>query len=215
MISAVHRTIEAAPWAVRWRINTPRRAARLPQRGVNGLLIAGFKREVDGAGVFVFEKDALPRLAAIIRAENTALGICSVGMAQGCDEQTIGIVGIDQDATDLACILEADVRPRLPAVGRLVQAISARNRRAHVGFARANVNHVMIGSCNGDGADRSDRLRIKNRIPSPARVIGFPHASAHGTKIVVLQFAANTGYAENATRAEWSDGAPLQFFEKV
>jgi len=67
---------------LRWRINTPGRAARLPECGVNGLLIAGFKREVDGAGVFVFEKNALPGLAAILRAENAALGICAVGMAQ-------------------------------------------------------------------------------------------------------------------------------------
>ena len=47
---------------------------------------------------------------------------------------------------DLPRVVEADVRPGLAGVGRLVHAVAVRDLRAHVGFAGADVDDVRVAT---------------------------------------------------------------------
>src|SRR5579863_383347 len=111
MIATVVRTVDSAAGSFRGSVNTPGRAAGLPEGSVNGLRIARFERQVDGAGIFVFEEDALPILAAVVRAKDAAFGIRSVGVAEGGDKNLVGILGIDQNPSDMLRVGEPDTRP--------------------------------------------------------------------------------------------------------
>src|SRR4029077_11337208 len=80
--SAVRRFVEAAAGTTRWRINAPRRAARLPQRRVDDLRVARIKTEVNGAGVVILAENFFPRGATIDSALHTTLGIGSKPVTQ-------------------------------------------------------------------------------------------------------------------------------------
>ena len=76
----------------------PGALARGPQHGVDGARVGGIEREVDRAGVFVFVEHLLPGVAAIGGAEDAALGVGAVGVAEHGREEAIGIARIDEDA---------------------------------------------------------------------------------------------------------------------
>src|SRR5262249_11311246 len=63
-------------------IHAPGRAPRLPQRSKNNVWIVGVEREIDSAGVFVFEENLGPVLAAISGAIDAALRVRAERMAQ-------------------------------------------------------------------------------------------------------------------------------------
>ena len=68
VIAAVRRFEKTAAGTIRRRIDAPRRAARLPERGVENIRIARLEGEVDRAGVVVVvaREHALPRRSAIL-----------------------------------------------------------------------------------------------------------------------------------------------------
>src|SRR5204862_4388947 len=121
-VAAVGRLVESTARAVRGRIDAPGRAARLPHRGVDHARGARLEGEVDRAGVRVVAEDALPRHAAVFGAIDAALRVRAVRMPERGDVHEIRIGGMDDDAADLLRVGEADVRPRLAGVGRLVHA---------------------------------------------------------------------------------------------
>src|SRR4029078_747557 len=55
----------------------------LPQRGVDDVRIGGIDPHVVAAGVLVLVEDLLERLAAVLGAEDAALLVGPVGMAEG------------------------------------------------------------------------------------------------------------------------------------
>src|SRR5579859_790245 len=171
MIATVVRTVDSAAGSFRGSVNTPGRAAGLPQRSVDGLRIARFERQVDGAGIFVLEEDALPIFSSVVRTEDAAFGSGAVGVAEGGDKNFVGILGIDKNSSDVLRISETDMCPCFSSVRGFVHAISGGDGRTHISFTGADVNYLRIGSSNGDGADGGDRLRIKNRIPGATGVV--------------------------------------------
>ena len=101
-------------------------------------------------------------------------------MAERRNIDQIGIIRIDDHASDLAAILKADVRPGLACVGGFVHADAVGILAANVGFARANVNHTRIRSSDGDRFDRPDGdAFIGNRIPGAAGVLGLPDSASN------------------------------------
>ena len=67
----------------------------------------------------------LPRLAAVGRAIDALAVVLRVALRRRDDE--VRILRIDHDLVDLRRLLEADVRPRLAGVGRLVHAVAERS----------------------------------------------------------------------------------------
>src|ERR1022692_3106900 len=110
---------------------------------------------VDASGVFVFVENFLPVLAAVDRAEDAALSVGPIGMAESSHENDIGIIRINDDFADGARVGEANILPGLARVERLVDSVALRNVAAYAGFARAHINNVVIGIGHRQAADRS------------------------------------------------------------
>src|SRR5262249_29965353 len=103
---AVRRLEEAAARSARRRIDVPRRPPRLPERRVDDARVAGTEREVDRARVVVPVQHLLPRLAAVLGAEDAALRARPVRMPERRDEDAVRVLRVDQDAADLLRVAE-------------------------------------------------------------------------------------------------------------
>src|ERR1019366_10543052 len=99
-----------------------------------------------------------------------ALGVRTKGVSKGGDERDVGIARVDDDRTDVARVLEADIRPGAAGVGRFVHAVTVRDVAAKAGFAAARVQYVGIGVRHRDGADRRDALVVEHRRPTESAV---------------------------------------------
>src|SRR5262249_32600560 len=119
--AAVRRAIQATAGTAAGEI--PRLPPGLPQRRVHDARIAWIEADVDGAGLLVLVEHLGPRLAAVDRAEDTALGVRTEGMPESRHQHDIRIVRIDDECADLPRVFEADVAPGLAAIGRPVDAV--------------------------------------------------------------------------------------------
>src|SRR5437870_1357118 len=70
----------------------------------------------------------------------------------------IRILWIDDQPCDLVALREADVRPVLAAVDRLVHPVADRRVVARIFLARSDVDDVRVARRDGDGADGADAL---------------------------------------------------------
>src|SRR5437899_1586925 len=167
------------------------------------------ENDVDAAGAVVEIENFFPRFAAIARAEDAALRVGAVGMAEGSDEGDIRIRGMDDDGADVAGVLQADVVPSLAAVVRTIDAIAERDVAANAGFAAADVNHIGIGIGDSDGTDGRGSLLLKKGIPGVASIRGLPDAACDSAKIESVRLARHTGDGQRASATEGADEAPF------
>src|SRR5438876_4236336 len=102
-LAAIRRFIQPAPGYIDGgaAANLPRRNTRGPQCRVNRLRIRGIESKIGSAGVFVLVEDVLENLPAIGGAEDAALGVGTVGVPFGGDENTVGIFRVDKNRGDL------------------------------------------------------------------------------------------------------------------
>src|SRR5205807_6961572 len=96
---------------------------------------------------------------------------------------------------------------------RFVHAVAVGDVGAHVRFACAYVNHLGICRRDGNGSDRSDRLRIEDGIPGAARVVGAPDAAARSAKVIDIWLAAYSGDGQASPSTKGADGTPTQIWE--
>src|SRR3989441_11976954 len=89
--------------------------------------VVRIEADIDRAGLLVLVEDLAPGLAAVGGAEHAALGVGAEGMAEGRDENDIGILRVDDQRADLAGVPEAGVAPGPAAADRLVDAIAVRH----------------------------------------------------------------------------------------
>ena len=140
--------------------------------------------DVDASGVFIFVENFLPGLAAVGGAEDAALGVRSIGMAEGGYENDVGVIGIDDDFADGARVAESDVFPTFAGVEGFVDSIALRNVAAYAGLAGANVNDVVIGIGDGQAADGTSSLFVEDWRPTDGAVGGLPDSAAGGAEVV-------------------------------
>jgi hypothetical protein len=105
------------------------------------------------AGLVVAEQDLVPGCAAVFRPVHAAVGIRRRMVAERGDVDEIGIGRVHTNLGDDLRVGEADVRPGLAGVGRLVGAAALNDVAADVRLARADVDDVGIGRGNGDRTD--------------------------------------------------------------
>src|SRR3989442_11809236 len=103
-------------------VERPGRAVAFPLAGEEDMRILGVENDVDAAGAVVEIENFFPRFAAIARAEDAALRVSAVGMAEGSDEGDIGIGRMDNDGADVAGVFSTDT---LPSFSSLVGTIKA------------------------------------------------------------------------------------------
>src|SRR6266581_1568385 len=147
VIAAVEAVLVAAT------VERPRSAVAFPHRSKENVGILRIKNDVDAAGAVVQVENFLPGFAAIAGAENSALGVFAVGMAQSGDEGDVGIGGMNDDLADVARVFQPNVVPGLAGVVRTVNTITEGDVATNAGFARADINDIGIGVRDRDAAD--------------------------------------------------------------
>src|SRR5204862_7374735 len=120
--------------------HAPRIAARFPQRRVQRLRMIRIDDELDRAGLVVLVENLLPRLAAVLRAEDAAIGIRRRVMTERRHVDDVGVAGIDANLRDVLGLGEAGLRPRLPGIGRLVRAVALDDVAADIRSARSDLD---------------------------------------------------------------------------
>ena len=183
---------------------------RLPEDGVDGLGIARVEGEIDGAGVFVLVEHLLPGLAAVGGAEDAALRVGAVGVAEHGDEEAVGIVRVDEDGGNLLAVAQAEVAPGLAGVGRFVHAVADGEVGALQAFAAADVDDVGVGGRDGEGADGAGGLVVEDGLPGAAVVVGLPDAAVVDADVEDVGLCRDAGGADGPAAAEGSDVAPAQ-----
>ena len=112
----------------------------------------------------------------------------------------------------MTCVsVEADVRPRLAGVGRLVGAAALNDVAADVRLAGADVDDVGIRGGDGDRADRRvvDQA-VGHRLPGRAAVGRLPQAAAGRAHVVLVRPRRAAGDGNGAAAARGAETAPAQ-----
>ena len=214
-VAAVDRAVEPAARPVRGRVGVPGRPPRLPERGQDRLRVRGIEGEIDRAGVLVLEEDARPGPASVLRAEDSALRIGAVAVAERRDVHEVRVARIHDDAPDLPRVLEADVGPCPASVRGAVHAVAVRDVRAHVGLARTDVENARVRGRDRERADRRDGLTVEDRLPGASGVPALPHAAADRAEVEVLGLSRHARDREHAPAAERAREAPVHVREQA
>ena len=133
-------------------------------------------------------------LATVGGAIDAAFLLRAGGAAKRAHEGDVGIHGMNEDSSDAARVIEADVRPVLPGIGGDVNPVAHHVAVANrPSFAGAYPDHAWVRRRYGDGADGCHRLLVEDRLPAIAGVGGFPDAAGRGTCVVRARVAGDTG----------------------
>jgi len=192
----------------------PGLSSRLPERGENDIRIMRVEHHIDPAGIFVFRENFRPRFAAVACPENSPFRIWAKGVTKRGHEYDIWIIRMNDERADLARVAQPDIFPVLSGIDRFVNTGAVSGVPANGGFAGADVNSVVIGWRDREGADRRNVLLIKERRPIRAAVQRFPDSARNGAKVPGVRFPRHALNRQGASTAEWSDLSPLHSGEK-
>ena len=107
-------------------------------------------------------------------------------------------------------VLQADVLPAAPGIGRLVHAVAVRDINADGGFAHAGVDDVGIGFRHRQRPDRRRlEIAVGDVLPILSGVFGLPDAASAGAKVECAQLGGVAGDGDHPSAAEGSDAAPV------
>src|SRR5204863_4113388 len=146
---------------------------------------------------------------------DAALGVGSVKFPDSRDEYGVGVPRIDRDFSDVVGFVEAEVGPGFPGVDRLVDTVAVADGVTKRRFPTADEHDGRIRGCDGNRADRRDRLAVENREPHPATVDRFPDAAVDRAEIEIVGTTGNAGRGGDAPTAEWPDHPPAQAGKKL
>src|SRR6185503_10786519 len=143
-LAAVVRPEDAARFA-----DAAERPGGAPARvhpGVHRVGVLRVDDDVAGAGVRVDLQDLPPGLPAVARRVHAAFRVRSPQAPQRRDVEDVRVAGIDGEARDVARVLQADVRPGPPGVGRAVDAVPPRRRVAPVPLAGPDPDDLPLAA---------------------------------------------------------------------
>jgi len=125
-------------------------------------------------GVITRMENVGPCLAPIRRLEDAPVTAGLPVRPIGGDPDSVRILRVDDDLTDLLRLPEAFVGPARPAIGALVDPVSRHEIGVGVVLAGAYPDHVRIRRIQGNGADGKRGLPVKDRCERRASVGGLP-----------------------------------------
>src|SRR5207244_3218624 len=178
-------TVDALPQRAAGAAAVEAAAAPAPliTRCINNVGIRRIERDVGEAGVFVDVFDLAPRPPAVGRLVDAAIRTGAEEVTGRGHVDRFGILRVDHDARDRLRLPQADVRERLAAVGRLVDAVAERGRLAIVGFAGPDVHDVGVRWMDRDVADRRGAVGLEHRLEGDAVVLRLENAADGVTNI--------------------------------
>src|SRR6266702_2017786 len=185
-------------------------AHHLPERRVDHVRGGRLEHQVSDSGRIAAKQHLVPRLAAVGRLVDAALGIGAVGVALRADVHDLGILEMHPHARDLLRLGEADERPGLAAVGGLPHAVAVRDVAADRVLAGADVDDVGVRLAHADRADGAAEVLVGHRQPSVAPVGALEHATAHRAEPVLVGPGRGARHRHAAAAAEDPDLAPVE-----
>src|SRR6266702_2017785 len=183
---------------------------RRPERRVDHVRVGRIEHQVSDSGRIAAKQHLVPRLAAVGRLVDAALGIGAVGVALRADVHDLGILEMHPHARDLLRLGEADERPGLAAVGGLPHAVAVRDVAADRVLAGADVDDVGVRLAHADRADGAAEVLVGHRQPSVAPVGALEHATAHRAEPVLVGPGRGARHRHAAAAAEDPDLAPVE-----
>ena len=147
---------------------------------------------VGAARVLVHEQDLLPGGAAVGGAEDAALRLRPVGVAQRTRERDVRVRGVHDKPRNPPRLLQPHERPRPPCVHGLVDALADRDVAADLALAGARPDHVGVRRGHRQRTDRLDRLAVEDRVPVHApvgRLVDAARRRAHVVGVWVARDA--------------------------
>ena len=186
-VAAVGGLEEAAAGAA--ARHRPRRAERLPERREHARSGSSGRVVRSTAPLFASRKSVFfQRLAAVGGLEDAAFGMVVVGLAEHRRVDGVAVGGMHAQPRHGLRVLEAEVRPRLAAVGRAVDAVALDDVAAERHFPAADVDDVGIALAHAERAHRRHRdLAVGHRRPRGAAVGRLPGAAADRAEPVLVR----------------------------
>ena len=212
--AAIGGLVDAAPQAAPLRV-LPRSLALLPQRGIDDARVRWIDVHVVAARVLVLVENLLERFATIGRTEDAALFVRAIRMAGHGDKEPVGVPGVDREVGDLLAVAQAKVRPGLPRVGGLVDAVSNREVGTAESLTAADVDHVRIRGRDGDRSDRAGRLIVEDRLPGAAGIRRLPHPAVADADVERVRLRRHADRGLGAPAAERADAPPSHVTEQL
>ncbi len=210
---AVHRFVEAAARPGELAV-LPGGLPRLPERGIDDLGIGGIDQHVDSAGVRILVEDAMEGLASVQRAEDAALLVGPVRVAEHGHEEAVGVFRIDRDLRDLLAVAQPEVPPGKPAVDRLVDPVASGKIGPLQSFAAGDVEDVRAGGGDRERPDAAGGLPVEDRRPGAPVIVAAPHASVHRADIEEARPLRDPRRRLGPAAAMRSDVPPIEILEE-
>src|SRR5207237_7211145 len=182
----------------------------LPERRIDDVRVRRVDAHVVAARVLVFVEHLLEGVSPVGGSENAALGVRTVRVAERRDEEAIGIARVDVNHRDHLRVAQPEMSPCPPRVGRLVDTVADGEIGPNDAGAGPDVDDVAIGGRDGNGANRSGRLIVEDRLPRRTVVGGAPYAAVVEPDIEHVRLAGHAGERARAARAGAGDRPPLR-----
>ncbi len=183
---------------------------RVDDEGVRGVL--GY---ICNPCVIIDIQCLCPSPAAVDGPEYAPVRVGPPEMAHGGDEDDIGVSPIDEDAGDVPRLPKAHVRPGLPRVGRLVDAVADRDAVPAGGLPRPYPDDGRVGRGDGDVPDGDGRFLEEDRKPRRAVVFGLPDpAGADGRVDGPRAALGDVDVHRPASHDGGPERAPKELFEQ-
>ncbi len=193
----------------------PEVAVHLPGGRVEDAGVARVEGEVDRARLVAREEDLLPAAAAVPGAEDPALPVGSERVAERGDVHQVGVAGVDADLADVTAVGQPHVRPRLAAVGRLVDAVAVGDVDPDGRLPRSRVDDAGIRLGHRQRTDgRRSEVAVGDVLPVRAAVRRLPHPTGHGTEVEHRRLGWMAGDRDHPPAARGTDAAPPEGLEQ-
>src|SRR5207248_3194568 len=135
-------------------VQAPRFDVHLPQACKERLRVMRVHRKLRAAGVFIDEQRLLPSLAAVAGLEDAALPLWPVRLPDCARKNDIRIMRINDDASNVAGLLQSHAAPRPAAVCVFVDAVAHGVKRANQpGLTGSGSHCFMLRGRHGQRAD--------------------------------------------------------------
>ena len=195
----------------------PGKALRLPHRCVERVRVLQIDHDVVAAGIRIDVQYLAPRLAAVGRFVDAALGVRLEHVPHRRRVRDVRIARIDDQRGGLVRFAQPGVRPRRASVGALEDAVAGVEVLADIAFAGSRIDHARIGGRDGQRADRGGRRRqlsVADVHPVLPVVGAFPNAALNAAHVEQVA-AGDGGNRHDAPADVRSDTAPLQLAHEL
>ena len=132
-------------------------------------------------------------------------------MSHGGNIHDVGVPGMNENSSDVTCVLQPHVLPRSARVRRFVDAVAPGGRLAILWLASSDPDQVGVGLIDGHVTDRAGLLVVKDWCPRRTVVLRLPHSARGRTDIEDLWLRFDSVYIGDApTHIGRADRAKLE-----